>query len=139
MPTEPKAEQSYLPWIVVAVLAFMLWNKQPTPAPGPTPVPPAPVVNVESIVGGIFPAQAQGYKAVFSQAADKVQSKELATEEAVFTFLKTEAENVRVSSTAEFDKLLNENIPDGNFDGKEAVDLTTFLRRVANAFGSAEK
>ena len=137
MPTEPKAEQSYLPWIVVAVLAFMLWNKQPTPAPGPTPVPPAPVVNVESIVGGIFPAQAQGYKAVFSQAATKVESKELATEESLFNFLKKEAEIVRATSAVEFDRLLNESIPDGNFGGKEAA-VGTFLRRVSEAFGGVK-
>jgi hypothetical protein len=137
MPTEPKQEQSYLPWIAVAVLAFMLFQKQ-VPAPGPTPVPPAPVVNVESVVAGIFPAQAKGYAAIFSQAANKVQSKELATEESLFSFLKVEAENVRAASAVEFDKLLNESIPDGNFDGTEAVDVATFLERVAKAFGGAK-
>jgi hypothetical protein len=105
--------------------------------PVPVPPVPVPVVNVESVVAGIFPAQAKGYAAIFSQAADKVQSKELATEESLFTFLKKEAEIVRASSAAEFDKLLNESIPDGNFGGKEAA-VGTFLRRVSEAFGGAK-
>jgi hypothetical protein len=87
MPTEPKQEQSYLPWIAVAVLAFMLFQKQ-VPAPGPTPVPPAPVVNVESVVAGIFPAQAKGYAAIFSQAATRFNLKSLQRGIAVFIFEK---------------------------------------------------
>jgi hypothetical protein len=136
MPIEPKKEpQSYLPWVVVAVLAFMLFKQAPNPPPVP-PVP-VPVVNVESVVAGIFPAQAKGYAAIFSQAADKVQSKELATEESLFSFLKSEAENVRANSAVEFDKLLNESIPDGNFSGTEAA-VATFLSRVSKAFGGAK-
>jgi hypothetical protein len=34
--------------------------------------------------------------------------------------------------------LLNESIPDGNFGGTEAVDVATFLERVAKAFGGAK-
>ena len=137
MPTEPKSETSYLPWLIIAALVFVLVQKQPGPAPVPPPVPPVPVVNVESVVAGIFPLQAKGYAAVFSQAADKVQSKELATEESLFSFLKKEAEIVRAASAVEFDKLLNENIPDGNFSGKEAA-VGTFLSRVSAAFGGAK-
>jgi hypothetical protein len=137
MPTEPKQEQSYLPWIAVAVLAFMLFQKQ-APAPTPTPIPPAPVVNVESVVAGIFPAQAKGYKEIFSQAASQVESKVLASETSLFSFLKKEAENVRVASAVDFDRLLNDSIPDGDFDGTEAVDVATFLRRVSNAFGGTK-
>jgi hypothetical protein len=114
----------------------MLWSKQDV-APVP-PGPVDPVVNVESIVGGIFPAQARGYKEIFSQAASKVESKELASEESLFSFLKKEAGNVRASSTVEFDKLLNDSIPDGNFGGREAADVTDFLKRVANAFGGVK-
>jgi len=136
MPIEPKPEkQSYLPWIIIAALAFMLFQKQ-TPTPTPVP-PPTPIVNVESIIAGIFPSQAKGYAAIFSQAADKVQSKELATEESLFSFLKTESENVRRSSAVEFDKLLNESIPDGNFGGTEAA-VGTFLLRVSKAFGGGK-
>lgn len=130
-------QTNYMPWVVAGVLAFLLWQKQdPKPAPVP-PGPPVPVVNVESIIGGIFPSQSKGYKTMFFEAADKVQSKDLATEESLFNFLKTEAENVRVASTVDFDKLLNDSIPDGNLSGHEDA-VSTFLRRVSAAFGGAK-
>lgn len=138
MPTE-KTDQSYLPWIAVAVLAFMLFQKQTPPAPVPPPVPPVPVVNVESVVAGIFPAQAKGYTTVFREAATQVKSKALVSEPQLFSFLKTEAENVRSSSAVEFGKLLNESIPDGNFGDTEVAAVTDFLNRVADAFESSAK
>lgn len=42
MPTESKQENlwQYAPWLAVAVLGYMLWNKQPVaPGPQPDPVP----------------------------------------------------------------------------------------------------
>jgi hypothetical protein len=74
---------------------------------------------------------------VFSSSI-KIDDKSLASETSLFSFLKKEAENVRAASAVDFDRLLNDSIPDGDFDGTEAVDVATFLRRVSNAFGGAK-
>ena len=128
MPTD-KEPVSYLPWVIVAVLAWMLWNKQDVQPVPPGPVDPVVPVNV---VSGVLPKIREGYKAVFSDAASKVTSKVLTNEEQLFNFLKEGTKRVREESSVEFDRLLDESIPT-EFGGREAA-VATFLDAVAKGW-----
>jgi len=131
MPTDDRQPSSWFPWVVVAILAYMLWQKQP--APGPQPEPVVPTVTVEQVAAKLIKDTSDGYARVFSEAATKVQSKELITEEALATLLKKELKDVREKSSVDFDKLLDSTIPvEFGGDGSEAV--STFLKRAAKGF-----
>ena len=131
MPTNESQPASWLPYIIIAVLAYMLWNKQDA-----TPVPPQPVVptvNVETVARKLIDDTANGYSKVFSEAATKVKSKELITEEALFNTLKEGLKSAREKASSDFDKLLDANIPvEFGGDGGDAVG--TFLERAAKGF-----
>lgn len=111
---------------IIAVMAWMLLSKPKEPGPGPVD-PPKP--KVEQVVSKVFPATKEGYKAVFSDAAAKVTSKELNNEEQLSTFLKKGLENARGEASVDFDKLLDDNLP-SEFGGREDA-VSTFLREVA--------
>lgn len=131
MPTNESQPASWFPWVIVAVLAYMLWQKPE--APGPQPEPVVPTVNVETVARKMIEDTAEGYKAVFSDAASKVQDKSLTNEEQLFNTLKEGAKNVREKSSAEFDKLLDANIPTEFDDGNRGA-VSTFLERAAKGF-----
>lgn len=132
MPTRDQQPASWFPWVVVAILGYMLWSKQdlaPTPHPGPV----VPTVSVETVARKLIDDTAVGYERVFSEAATKVKSKELITEEALFNTLKEGLKNAREKASSEFDKLLDANIPvEFGSDGGAAV--STFLERAAKGF-----
>jgi hypothetical protein len=131
MPTNESQPASWFPWVIVLVLGYMLWNKQDA-----TPVPPQPVVptvNVETAARKLIDDTANGYARVFSEAATKVQSKELITEEALANTLKTELKDVREKSSSDFDKLLDGSIPTEFNDGNRGA-VSTFLERAAKGF-----
>lgn len=129
MPTDDRQPSSWFPWVVVAILGYMLWQKQPAPQPEPV----VPTVTVEQVAAKLIKDTSDGYARVFSEAATKVQSKELTTEEALATLLKKELKDVRENASAEFDKLLDVNIPTEFSDGNRGA-VETFLRQSSKGF-----
>ncbi len=131
MPTNDRQPSSLFPWVVVAILGYMLW--QAKSAPGPQPEPIAPTVTVEQVAAKLVKDTSDGYARVFSEAAAKVQSKELTTEEALANLLTTELKNVREKSSVDFDKLLDINVPTEFSDGNRGA-VETFLKQSAKGF-----
>lgn len=113
---------------IIAVMAWMLLSKPKEPGPGPVD-PPKP--KVEQVVSKVFPATKEGYKAVFNESAAQVEAKEIASSEQLSTFLKKGLENVRAEASVDFDRLLNDNIPDQFSSDGEVAAVAGFLREVA--------
>lgn len=134
MPTRDQQPASWFPWVVVAILGYMLWSQQdlaPTPHPGPV----VPTVSVETVARKLIDDTADGYKAVFSEAAAKVRSESVVTEEQLFSQLKDGLKNAREASSVELDKLLDANIPTEFGSSGGASKVADFLERVAKGFG----
>lgn len=132
MPTRDQQPASWFPWVVVAILGYMLWSEQDS-APTPHPGPVVPTVSVETVARKLINDTADGYQRVFSEAATKVKSKELITEEALFNTLKEGLKDVREKSSSDFDKLLDTSIPTEFDDGNRGA-VSTFLERAAKGF-----
>lgn len=132
MPTEQKADAfDYAPWVVVAILAYLLVVK-PAPEPGPTPPPGPKVVTVEEAARNLITKTQSGYKSVFNSVAKRVEDGEIKTEEQLNVTLKKELSDVRESASKDLDMSFNVNIPT-DFSG-QGGPVATFLKRVANGF-----
>jgi hypothetical protein len=122
---------SLVPWVIVAVLAYMLWSK-PAPEPGPTPPPGPKIVTVEEAARNLITKTQSGYKSVFNSVAKRVEDGEIKTEEQLNVTLKKELSDVRESASKDLDMSFNVNIPT-DFSG-QGGPVATFLKRVANGF-----
>lgn len=132
MPTNEQQPATWFPWVIILVLGYMLWNKQDaTPVPPPEPVVPTTVV--EDAARKLIEDTANGYSKVFSEAATKVKSKELITEEALFNSIKEGLKSAREDSSFILDQLLDRNIPNEFDDGNRGA-VSTFLERAAKGF-----
>lgn len=127
----PADALDYAPWIVVAVLGYLLWTK-PVP-PGPVPPPGPIVVTVEQAARNLITKTQAGYKSVFVNAAQRVESGEIKTEESLNTLLKKELQDVRENASKDLDAAFNLNLPVTIDDGNRGA-VGTFLKRVANGF-----
>jgi len=137
VPIVPDADRpadvlDYAPWVVVAILAYLLLNKPVVP-PGPTPPPGPKVITVEEAAKNLITKTQSGYKSVFVEVASKVESGEVKTEEQLHTILEKELTDVRKSAANDLDNAFNANIPTTIDDGSRGA-VSTFLKRVANGF-----
>jgi hypothetical protein len=80
----------------------------------------------------VMPALRANYKAICLEAADLVEQKELANEEALAKWLAPKTGAARDSAFAGFYKQLNEALP-VEFDGKEK-EVAATLRTIAGAW-----
>jgi hypothetical protein len=131
--TQTKDEPaSLVPWVIVAVLAYMLWSK-PVEPPGPTPPPGPKIVTVEEAAKRLMTKTQTGYKSVFANAAQRVETGEVKTEEQLNTLLKKELQDVRDDASKDLDAAFNVNLPTTIDDGNRGA-VATFLKRVATGF-----
>jgi hypothetical protein len=124
MTTEVK-QASLIPWVLVAVLAFMVWQK--------TPKPSVDDGKPESIAKKMMEETALGYANEFSKAAMQVQDKEITNEEQLHKQLKERLDDVRSAASVDLSNLLDDRIPTEFDDGNRGA-VTTFLKSVANGF-----
>jgi len=115
---------------IVAWLAYISSQRNQDPNPQPKPVP---VVTVESVIKEVHPSQAKGFASSFALAADKVETKEIKSDRELLEFVKPLTTAARVEANKPFDALIEANIPNGEFAGKEA-EVAAFLRKVAKAW-----
>jgi hypothetical protein len=120
---EPAKEDNTGLLIAIAVAAVVLWN-----LPAKTSVEP----GLSGETAKVFPALKANYKALCNEAADLVEKKQLANEEALLKWLAPKTGAARESAFAGFYKQLNEAIP-VEFDGKEK-EVASTLRRIAEAW-----
>ena len=122
MPEQAKEDNTFL-FVAIAVAAVVLWN-----LPAKTSVEP----GLSGETSKVFPALRANYKALCLEAADLVEQKKLANEEALAKWLAPKTGAARDSAFAGFYKQLNESIP-VEFDGKEK-EVASTLRRIAEAW-----
>lgn len=129
-------QQNYLPWIAVAVLGYMLWSQQAV-APKPDPKPDVPVVvTIEKATAGVFATMKSENARVFTEAASKVESKEIKTDRELFEFVQPATKLAREQANKPFDISLEMTLPrneDGTFAGKE-IEAGNVLRRIAKSW-----
>jgi hypothetical protein len=135
--SDKKAEvdlTSYLPWIAVAVLGYMLWTKDasPTPTPDPKPI----TVTLEKATAGVLLTMRAENARVFNLAADKVERGEIRTDKELFDFIQPATKTAREQANKPFDLSLEMTLPrneDGSFAGKE-IEAGKVLRRIARSW-----
>jgi hypothetical protein len=119
--------------LLIGIVAWLAYtSSQPKVDPNPQPKP-VPVVTVESVVKEVHPSQAKGFASSFDAAADKVEAKEIKWSRELLEFVKPLTTAARVEANKPFDALIEANIPNGEFAGKEA-EVAAFLRKVAKAW-----
>jgi hypothetical protein len=125
-----ESNPSYLPWIVVAVLAYMLWQK-----PADNPSPPAPInQSVEQVTKAVFTDMRSGYAAAFGEAAKQVEDKGLATDRQLLEFVRPKVEEARKNAQSKFDAMVEANIPEKFESASEVAAVADFLKRVARSW-----
>jgi len=88
--------------------------------------------SVESITSSVFKDQRALLRAIFDDAAKKVESKEIKTDRQLLELIKPQAESARMQSKKTFDAMIEERIPE-SFDGKE-LEVASLLRKVARSW-----
>jgi hypothetical protein len=124
MPSEPaKNDLPIVPLFILGVIVFSLLRDQPA-NDGKS--------SLGSETSKVFPALKANYKALCLEAADLVEKKQLANEEALAKWLAPRTGAARDSAFAGFYKQLNEALP-VEFEGKEA-EVAGTLRKIAGAW-----
>jgi hypothetical protein len=132
--TQTKDEPaSLVPWVIVAVLAYMLWVKPVEPKPVPPPVPPNPMERIEKVSQSLIPAEIDVRVAAFELAADKVKAGEITTDRQLLEFVRSEIEKGVRNAKLEFDRLTEELVPQ-DLSGVGGVAADTFLRAAAKSW-----
>lgn len=129
--TTTKQETNWLPWIAVAVLGYMLWQRpENVTPPGPTP-DPVPSVSIEKETKQILPTLKTEYARIFSDAADRLEKGAIKTDKELFEFVRPAIEAARKAANKPFDVALDLSLPrndDGSFTGKEKEAAALLLR-----------
>jgi hypothetical protein len=131
-----KKETNYLPWVVVAVLGYMLWSQQ-TVVPKPEPKPDVPVVvTIEKATSGVLATMKAENARVFDEAANRVEKGDIKTDKELFDFIQPATKLAREQANKPFDASLEMTLPrndDGTFAGKE-IEAGKVLRKVAKSW-----
>lgn len=125
MPTTER--QSLVPWLIVAVLGFMLWQRTPGPKPEPEKS------DARAVAAKMIDDTAKGYAEEFIKAATQVEAKEIVNEEQLHKLLKEKLDGVRSAASADLDELMDARIPTEFDDGSRGA-VSTFLRSVSDGF-----
>lgn len=137
MTTEVKIDSNpwqYAPWLAVAVIGYMLWNKPTTPVVDP--VVPVPVVSIEKETKQILATIKSANARIFLEAADGIEKGTLKTDKELFDFVRPATEKARKEANRPFDVALDLSLPrndDGSFAGKEK-EAASLLRKIAKSW-----
>ena len=126
--TTEKETASWFPWVIVAVLGFMLWQRTPMPEPGPKPEPSS---DIRQVVQKMTKDTQAGYAREFERAAANVGNGTLKNEEQLHKQLKDGLDAVRTQASGDLNQLMDSNIPTEWSDGNA---VSTFLRSVSAGF-----
>ena len=126
---------SYLPWIIAAVLGYMLWSKQDS-APSPTPDPKPVVVTIEKATAGVLPLIRSENARIFSKAADMVRRKEIRDEAQLDSYVREATKAAREAASKPFDVAFEATLPrdaEGSFLNMEE-QAAKVLERIAKSW-----
>lgn len=130
MPTENQPA-NWMPWVIIAVLLYLLWQDKKGDDPVP---PPAPVENVESITKSVFADMRKSYAATFEEAAKQVSDKTLTSDRSLLDFVRPKIEQGRKDAQAKFDAMVEANIPQEFASDAEVARVAGFLRRIGKSW-----
>lgn len=128
--TTEKETASWLPWVIIAVLGFMLWQRTPMPKPGPKPEPSS---DIRQVVQKMTKDTQAGYAREFQRAAADVGNGAIKDEEALWKQLKEGLDDVRSAASDDLNRALDAAIPTTIDDGSRGA-VSTFLRSVSDGF-----
>ena len=126
---------SYIPWIIAAGLAYLLWTKQDA-TPGPTPDPKPVVVTLEKATSSVLPSLKTYNAKVFNEAAKRIRDKEIKTDKELFDFVQPATKKARELANKPFDLSLEMTLPrneDGSFSGVEEA-AAVVCERIAKSW-----
>lgn len=133
--SKPTTSSQYLPWIVVAVLGYLLFVRQPSPAPtpGPDDNKPAPVVvSIDSTVKQVKADQLKALATSFETLATEVEAGKFKYARELLEYMKPLTKEAREAANKPFDLMIGQMIPD-ELAGKEK-QVAEDLRKVAKAW-----
>lgn len=139
MPNEAPKQNNLLQYAIIAALAYWIYTgqqQQPAPLPTPTPDPKPAVVNVAKATSGVLAEVKAANARIFNEAASKVESGAIKTDEQLLDFVKPATQAARESANKQFDLMIEMSLPrnaDGSFAGKEA-EVAKLLRQVARSW-----
>jgi hypothetical protein len=124
-----------LPWaLVIGGLVYWYRFQTTETIDPPTPEPNVPAIN--KAVGDYFPTQRKQFAAAFSDAAAKVRSKEIKTDEQLDALVNPQLKAARDLASKPFDVSFEMGLPrndDGSFAGKEE-DAAKFLELISRSW-----
>ena len=124
-----------VPWaLVVAGLLYWYRFQSTETIDPPTPTPDVPAIN--KAVGDYFPTQRKEFAAAFADAAAKVRSKEIKTDEQLDALVNPQLKAARDLASKPFDVSFEMGLPrndDGSFAGKEE-DAAKFLELISRSW-----
>ncbi len=125
---------SLIPWVLV-IAGLVYWYRYQTTTVIDPPTPPD-VVTIEKAVGDYFPTQQKEFAKAFSDAATKVRSKEIKTDEQLDALINPQLKAARDLAGKPFDVSFDMSLPrndDGTFAGKEE-DAAKFLEQISRSW-----
>lgn len=125
---------SLIPWVLV-IAGLVYWYRYQTTTVIDPPTPPD-VVTIEKAVGDYFPTQRKEFAAAFSDAAAKVRSKEIKTDEQLDALVNPQLKAARDLASKPFDVSFEMGLPrndDGSFAGKEE-NAAKFLEQISRSW-----
>lgn len=132
--SEPKIKlSSYLPWVVVGVLAYLLWQNR-TGTDGERPTPEPTEQTAAEAAAEMLERTANGYAAAFADAADGVELGEIASDADLLEFLQQRTRDARIDARRNFDIAFESEMPDGEFSDDIRPQVTRKLNAIAEAF-----
>ena len=126
-----KKETNYWPYVVVALVGYMLYSQQ-AKLPEPKPDPKPDVVSIEKATAGVLPMTAKGYQAAFEEAANQVDAKKFKYARELLEYLKPLTTSAREAASKTFDVTLGTQIPDEITDHE--AEVSALLRRAAKSW-----
>jgi hypothetical protein len=124
MPSEPSKDDFPIGLLLLLAIGAFTLLRAPDATDGKS--------SLGSETAKVFPALKANYKALCLEAADLVEKKQLANEEALAKWLAPRTGAARDSAFAGFYQKLNEALP-VEFEGKEA-EVAGTLRKIAGAW-----
>lgn len=129
-----ESKTNYWPFVVVALVAYLLYSQQTKSEPKPDPKPD--VVTIEKATASVLATMKSENARVFNEAASKVESGQIKTDKELFDFVQPATKLAREQANKPFDVSLEMMLPrndDGTFAGKE-IEAGKVLRRVAKSW-----
>lgn len=125
-----ETKQNWIPWAAMAaLLAYVLYTRQPSDNSGPQP---QPTVSVEATVKSVKAANAKALSDAFEDAANQVEQGKFKFARELLEYMQPITKAAREQSNKPFDLMIGQTIPD-EFAGKEK-EVAAELRRIAKAW-----